>query len=107
MSKTIKEPATYAQQIEKLRQRGICMSDDCQSFLSRVNYYRLSGYILPLPPDRTLYTQLYMLKLMYPDRTEWNTRFYEPLVKLAEEYKGAIQLGHIGFPDDWRDGLCW
>lgn len=286
MSKTIKEPATYEQQIEKLRQRGICMPDGCQSFLSQVNYYRLSGYILPFlnqdtdrcriattfstikgvydfdtrlrsltllaierveiyirtqlayfhahtygalgyidsanynckhdhisfmshiqssidsnskspvvihhmrvydgkfpiwviidyftvgmlsyfyadlknhdkatiakemyganyqmveswmrcltdlrnrcahysrlyywvfsavpfmnksafAPDRTLYTQLYMLKLMYPDRAEWNARFYEPLVKLIEEYKDAIQLKHIGFPDDWRDGLRW
>ena len=49
MSKSLKYPTTYSQQIQLLRQRGIIIADSskCELFLSRVNYYRLSGYILP------------------------------------------------------------
>ena len=42
----LKEPATYCQQIAKLREHGCTVSDDafCKEVLSRVGYYRLSAY---------------------------------------------------------------
>ena len=49
MSKLLKNPTTYSQQIQLLQQRGIVITDqtECELFLERVNYYLLSGYILP------------------------------------------------------------
>jgi len=45
----LKPPITYEQQIEKLRSRGCRVTDDsfCAEVLSRINYYRLSAYLLP------------------------------------------------------------
>ena len=52
-----------------------------------------------------LFTQLYMLKLMFPDKDKWNTEFVDPLRKLIDEYQRDISLRHIGFPDDWEAQL--
>lgn len=52
--------------------------------------------------QKKLFAQLYMLKLMFPDKTKWNTEFVDPLKKLIEEYQSDISLRHIGFPDDWE-----
>jgi abortive infection bacteriophage resistance protein len=45
----LKQPATYAQQITRLRQHGCAITDEafCEEVLSRVSYYRLSAYFLP------------------------------------------------------------
>ena len=45
----LKDPTTYDEQVDLLRQKNIKISDEysCVSFLSKVNYYRLSGYFLP------------------------------------------------------------
>lgn len=51
---------------------------------------------------KKLFTQLYMLKLMFPDKSKWNTEFVVPLKELIDEYKNDISLKHIGFPDDWE-----
>ncbi|MDR1558806.1 MAG: Abi family protein [Clostridiales bacterium] len=44
----LKQPATYKQQIGKLREHGCTVSDDgfCEEVLSRISYYRLSAYFL-------------------------------------------------------------
>ena len=55
--------------------------------------------------ERRLFVQLYMLKLMYPIKDKWNTRFMEPLRELMEEYQASISLVHIGFPPDWDEQL--
>lgn len=49
MYKPLKTPTTYKQQVALLKSRGILVSNDsyCEKILSKVNYYRLSGYILP------------------------------------------------------------
>jgi len=43
----VKQPKTYEEQIEILRDRGCIISDDASAmdFLKRVNYYRFSGYM--------------------------------------------------------------
>ena len=45
----LKQPATYKQQIGKLREHGCEVSDDtfCAEILEKVSYYRLSAYFLP------------------------------------------------------------
>jgi abortive infection bacteriophage resistance protein len=44
----LKQSATYAQQIAKLREHGCIVTDEvfCEKVLSRVSYYRLSAYFL-------------------------------------------------------------
>ena len=44
----LKQAATYAQQIAKLREHGCIISDEafCEEALSRISYYRLSAYFL-------------------------------------------------------------
>ena len=44
----LKQPATYEEQIEKLREHGCEVTDEafCKEALSRISYYRLSAYFL-------------------------------------------------------------
>lgn len=45
----LKQPTTYARQIEILREHGCIVADEalCEEILSQVSYYRLSAYFLP------------------------------------------------------------
>lgn len=52
----VKDPTTFEQQIEILRQRGVIIEDDqkCIEILKNLNYYRLTAYFLPYKkPDDT------------------------------------------------------
>ena len=49
--------------------------------------------------DRTLFSQLLMLKYMYPG--DWNKDFLNPLRKLIRLNKAYINREHIGFPYKW------
>lgn len=79
------------------------------------HYSRLYYWIFPaipkMPamesyiPTRRLFAQLYMLKLMYPDKEKWNDEFIKPLIKLVQKYKNDISLRHIGFPYHWKSML--
>lgn len=44
----LKKPCTISEQIEKLKSHGISITDEkaAELFLSQVNYYRLTGYLL-------------------------------------------------------------
>lgn len=55
--------------------------------------------------DRTLFSQLYMLKLLYPTKENWNDTFVIPLQKLIRKYKNDIDKEHIGFPRQWKSIL--
>lgn len=57
--------------------------------------------------DRTLFSQLYMLKLMYPSRDNWNVEFVTPLRKMMKKYRNDIIKEHIGFPYRWRSILSY
>lgn len=75
------------------------------------HYSRLYYWIFPaipkmpkgtkLKPNRSLFYQLYMLKLMYPTPAKWEDNFLKPLRKLISKYKGSIVMNHIGFPYRW------
>lgn len=57
MSKEIKKPTTYEEQIEILRNRGCIISDNafCKAQLEAINYYRLTAYFLPFKIDNDHY----------------------------------------------------
>ena len=54
---------------------------------------------------RRLFTQIFMLKLLYFDKEKWNQVYLTQLSTLIEEYSPYINLDHIGFPTDWKDQL--
>lgn len=79
------------------------------------HYSRLYYWIFPaipkMPvkekyvPTRRLFAQVYMLKLMYPDKEKWNNDFIKPLSKLIKKYKNDISLKHLDFPYHWKSML--
>ena len=87
----LKHPTTYDEQIDKLISRGcdIKSNEDAHSTLSSINYYRLSAYFLPFK------------------KADGN---YKPGTTLSNviqiyEYSDAIELKHIGFPENWYELL--
>ena len=56
-------------------------------------------------PDHRLFSQLLVLKFLYPDLREWNFKMMAVLEPLMEEYENDIELSHIGFPKDWKNLL--
>lgn len=76
------------------------------------HYSRLYYWIFPAIPaipknsaihaDRKLFTQLLVLKYLYPVPEKWGSRFVIPLKALIEEYDNDISLKHIGFPKNWE-----
>lgn len=71
-------------------------------------YYWIFSAIPKMPtsekyiPTRRLFAQIYMLKLMYPDRQKWNEEVWKPLVKLVRKYKKDISYKHLDFPYRWK-----
>lgn len=53
-------------------------------------------------PTRRLFSQIYMLKLMYPDAATWEEKFMKPLRHLIKQYKPYISLQHLDFPYRWN-----
>ena len=56
-------------------------------------------------PSRRIFAQLYLLKLMYPDKANWDKEFLTPLKVIMSEYSKSISLNHIDFPDNWESLL--
>ncbi|UOF90091.1 Abi family protein [Fodinisporobacter ferrooxydans] len=48
-----------------------------------------------------IFAHLYILKEMIPDRSRWRD-FITRLEALFSEYKDVLELGRIGFPEDWE-----
>lgn len=81
---------------------------------SRLYYWKFSA--LPAFParcaaqetrqlTRRLYDQMMMLKYMFQNKEDWNNRIVTNISAAIEQYADYIQLGHIGFPDDWEEKL--
>lgn len=60
---------------------------------------------LKTTPNRKLFSQILVLKLLYPDKDEWNTNVLIEIKAIMEEYASDISLKHIGFPPDWHQQL--
>lgn len=55
--------------------------------------------------DRKLFSQLLMLKFLYPDNSKWDSKLISTLKALIEEYEKDISLKQIGFPCDWEERI--
>ncbi len=55
--------------------------------------------------NRKLFSQVLVLKLLYPDKKEWSSNIMIELKAVIEEYENDISLKHIGFPQDWYEQL--
>lgn len=51
--------------------------------------------------DNTLFSQIYMLAQLCPTSQTWNEHVRE-LNIIIDRYQAAIQLRHIGFPENWE-----
>jgi len=71
------------------------------SFTAMPKMPRGCGYEI----DRKLFSQLLMLKFLFPERDKWNTNFLIAIKSLLEEYLPDVSLKHIGFPIDWEKHL--
>lgn len=79
------------------------------------HYSRLYYWIFPAVPKgmkgdsfvygHDLFSQLYMLKQLYPEKDRWNEDFLNPLSRLIKKYNSYIELSHIGFPNNWKSIL--
>ena len=56
------------------------------------------------PVDRSLFSQIYMLKFLHPDQDRWQERVAH-LGNIFAQYADSIDLSHMGFPTNWRDML--
>lgn len=52
-------------------------------------------------PDRSLFSQIYMLKFLYPELDRWREHV-DCLDALLARYADSVDLSHIGFPENWR-----
>lgn len=76
------------------------------------HYARLYYWSFPAMPkvpksdefkaDRKLFTQIIMLRWLFPDKEKWNTGVLTELKALIEAYEQDISLNHIGFPTEWE-----
>ena len=55
--------------------------------------------------DRRLFSQLLMLKMMYPYPENWNKDFVDKFEGLLIQYAHVISYEHIGLPEDWKNRL--
>jgi len=79
------------------------------------HYSRLYYYLFPVMPrfqkknyytaDRTLFTQLLVLKYLFPNKDIWNKSILPKIEGLVNDYLPDISLKHIGFPESWQSIL--
>lgn len=74
-------------------------------------YYWIFSAMPKMPKDclykanRKLFTQLLVVKFLYPSHKEWNKKVIPAIRAVMEEYDDDISLTHIGFPNDWETQL--
>jgi abortive infection bacteriophage resistance protein len=78
------------------------------------HYGRLYYRIFPaIPADitvkesakRRLWGQMQAVKILFPNKDNWNTKIVPKLQKLFSSFENDIQLWHIAFPDNWVEYL--
>ncbi|MCD8106763.1 MAG: Abi family protein [Oscillospiraceae bacterium] len=55
--------------------------------------------------DRSLFSQIMVLRELYPMKNRWNSTVAAEISALVDEYSEDILLRHIGFPENWRELL--
>ena len=84
------------------------LRNKCAHF-ARLYYWRFTSVPkkdrrMEKPVDRTLFSQIHMLKFLHQDAAKWNGHL-QALASLMLCYEAAIDLEHIGFPTNWQDIL--
>lgn len=59
----------------------------------------------PIKFGKTVFDYIQVLKLLYPNKDNWNIVFIPKLIDLLQEYSDYINLDHIGFPENWETFL--
>ena len=57
--------------------------------------------------DNTLFSQIYILKQLYPEKQRWAEKSVSSLKSIIEKYSNSIELDHIGFPENWEELLVY
>ena len=52
-----------------------------------------------------IFDQIMVMKFLYSDRREWNEYIVPQLKILIDDYRDVIDLGCLGFPEDWEKHL--
>ena len=105
----LKEPKTFEEQIKILESRNISINDKeyCKSVLERLNYYRLTAYMLPFKLDNGLYIEVEFEKIY--NIYEFDRKLRSLLILVLEEielslrtklaYYHAHKFGALGYLD--------
>ena len=106
----LKPPTTYAEQIQKLKDRGCVIQDDaaCERILRQINYYRLTAYILPFRLSDGTYQKGTTIERVYRIY-EFDRKLRSLILSVIEEielylrtqlsYCHAHTYGAIGYMD--------
>ncbi|MGE4274421.1 MAG: Abi family protein [Desulfitobacterium sp.] len=96
MEKTVKDPTTYQEQISILRSRNMSISDDSQAenVLKRINYYRLSAYMLTLKENNKFYDGVTFEDVYHI--YEFDKRLRNMIVEIMEGIEIAFRT-HIAY----------
>ena len=96
--------------------RKVCGWLRCCTDLRNIcaHYGRLYYRVFPASPaglgldekEKTkLWGSVLALKMLYPDKDNWNCEVVPALEALFEQYSDAICLRHIAFPSNWAEQL--
>jgi abortive infection bacteriophage resistance protein len=88
----LKRPTTFAEQVALLKKRGLTIEHESRAvmILSRINYYRLSAYLLPFKIDEENYrsgTKLENIVKLY----EFDSRLRNIIMSAIEPIEVTIE----------------
>nr|DAT91874.1 MAG TPA: Abi-like protein [Caudoviricetes sp.] len=112
----VKKPKTYKEQLEILKERGLNVSDDERAidFLSNVNYYNLTGYLVDYKSNNGKYTEgiafdeiynIYQCDKRFKNILNYAIEIVEHSLKTKISYHFAHEFGAMEYmnPDIFKD----
>ncbi|MCO1604029.1 Abi family protein [Desulfosporosinus nitroreducens] len=113
MEKAVKDPTTYQEQISILKSRGMGIPVDSQAedVLKRVNYYRLSAYMLTLKENNKFYDGVTFEDVYHI--YEFDKRLRNMIIEVLEGIEIAFrthiayELAHKYGPLSYQDSVCF
>ena len=111
----VKPALTIDQQIQKLKDRGCIITDDDYAYdvLQRVNYYRLTAYLLPFKNDDDTYktnTSFHTILKIYEfdqklrNLISYALDFIEVEMRTRVAHEHSIEYGPLGYLDTGNFG---
>lgn len=111
----VKQPTTYDEQVQKLREHGCVIIDEekCKESLKRVGYYRLSAYFLPFRETDNSYcpnTEFERIYRIYEFDRRLRSLFFSAIevvevnLRSSLSYYHAHKYGSLGYlkPDNFN-----